>query len=97
MDQPDFRYTTLGEGQDQQAGIMDASPFLPEGAPGRWSIYFSVEAADATLSQVTELGGTVVQAAEDTPYGRLATASDPTGANFKLLQRHIDPPAFALS
>ena len=31
-DTPEFRYTTLGEGEDQLAGIMDASAFLPEGS-----------------------------------------------------------------
>ncbi len=32
----------------------------------------------------TELGGSIVVPAEDTPYGRLATCADPTGAIFKL-------------
>jgi predicted enzyme related to lactoylglutathione lyase len=84
-DTPDFRYATLGEGDNQRAGIMDASAFLPEGVPAHWSIYFGVDDVDATLATVTELGGAVVLAAEDTPYGRLATASDPTGAVFKLM------------
>jgi predicted enzyme related to lactoylglutathione lyase len=80
-----FRYTTLGEGEGQLAGIMDASDFLPEGVPASWSIYFGVEDADAALAKVEQLGGAVVLAAEDTPYGRLAQASDPTGALFKLI------------
>ena len=86
-DETDFRYTTLGEGEGMLAGIMDASGFLPEGAPASWSIYFEVEDADATIAQAVELGGTVVTPAEDTPYGRLATLTDPTGTTFKLLQR----------
>jgi predicted enzyme related to lactoylglutathione lyase len=49
-------------------------------------VYFHVDNADKTLAQITDLGGAVVQPAEDTPYGRLATASDPTGALFKLRQ-----------
>ena len=85
-DVPEFRYTTLGEGENAQAGIMDASAFLPEGVPAHWSVYFGTADADATLAKVVELGGTVVQPAEDTPYGRLATAADPTGALFKLHQ-----------
>ena len=40
---------------------------------------------DAALARVTELGGTVVQPGIDTPYGRLAAATDPTGAPFKLV------------
>jgi predicted enzyme related to lactoylglutathione lyase len=85
-DTPDFRYTTLGEGDSALAGIMDASGMLPEGAPGRWGIYFGVENADAASSRITDLGGSIVRPAEDTPYGRLAEATDPTGATFKLIQ-----------
>jgi hypothetical protein len=88
-DTPDLRYTTLGEGETALAGIMDASAFLPEGVPAHWSIYFGTADADATLAKIVELGGTIVEPATDTPYGRLATAADPSGIQFKLLQ----PPA----
>ena len=88
-DTPEFRYTTLGGGESQLAGIMDASGFLPEGVPAHWSIYFGVEDADAALAKIAELGGSIVRPAKDTPYGRLAEAADPTGAHFKLIQ----PPA----
>ncbi|MEZ5098276.1 MAG: VOC family protein [Thermoleophilia bacterium] len=85
-DAPEFRYTTLGVGEGQLAGIMDMTPYLPEGAPAEWSIYFRVEDVDAALARVEQLGGAVVHGAEDTPYGRLAEAADPTGARFKLIQ-----------
>ncbi|MGH9191805.1 MAG: VOC family protein [Acidimicrobiales bacterium] len=88
-DTPDLRYTTLGEGETALAGIMDASAFLPEGVPAHWSIYFGTADADATLAKVVELGGSIVEPATNTPYGRLATAADPSGIQFKLLQ----PPA----
>ena len=84
-DTPDFRYTTLGEGDGQLAGIMDASAFLPDGVPAHWSVYFRVEDTDATLAKIAKLGGSQVMAAEDTPYGRLAQAADPTGTLFKLV------------
>jgi uncharacterized protein len=84
-DTPEFRYTTLGRDENALAGIMDATQFMPEGAPAAWSIYFEVDDADAALEQVAELGGTVVRPAEDTPYGRLAQAADPTGTSFKLV------------
>src|SRR5262249_45046700 len=85
-DSPEFRYTLLVDGDQQLAGVMDATAWLPPGVPAVWSIYFSVENADDTLQQIERLGGTVVQAAETTPYGRLATATDPTGAQFRLQQ-----------
>lgn len=83
-DDPEFRYVTFGEGDGQQAGIMDATNFLPEGVPAHWSIYFGVDDVDKALAQIGDLGGSTVMAGEDTPYGRLATAADPTGAVFKL-------------
>jgi len=85
-DEPEFRYTTLGEGEAALAGIMDSSDFLAEGEQAAWTVYFRVEDADATLEQVAALGGTIEWAAKDTPYGRLAAATDPTGTRFKLIQ-----------
>jgi predicted enzyme related to lactoylglutathione lyase len=84
-DTPEFRYTTLGQGEGQLAGIMDASGFLPDGVPAHWSVYFGVEDTDAALAKIVDLGGSILRAAEDTPYGRLATAADATGAAFKLV------------
>lgn len=84
-DTDDFRYTTLGEGENQQAGIMDIAGFPAEEFPVGWSIYFVAHDADATIAKAVELGGAVVRPAEDSPFGRLATLSDPTGAQFKIV------------
>ena len=84
-DTPEFRYTTMMDGESWLAGVMDASGFLPEGVPSHWSVYFGVADTDAALAKVVDLGGSIVTPAEDTPYGRLATAADPTGAVFKLV------------
>jgi uncharacterized protein len=84
-DTDDFRYTTLGEGDNAAAGIMDASALLPEGVPSLWTVYFRTGDADGDIAKAVELGATVVQPAEDTPYGRLAGLNDPTGAYFKLV------------
>ncbi|WGW12104.1 VOC family protein [Saxibacter everestensis] len=85
-DTDEFRYTVLQEGGKQYAGIMDASKFLPEGVPAHWSVYIGTDDIDATLRRIEESGGSIVMPAENTPYGRLATAADPTGAVFKLRQ-----------
>ncbi|MCM3882060.1 VOC family protein [Frankia sp. R82] len=84
-DTPEFRYATYGEGESVRAGIMDASAFLPEGVPAHWSVYFGAADTDATLARAAELGGTVLQPGEDTPYGRIGIAADLTGAVFKLV------------
>jgi predicted enzyme related to lactoylglutathione lyase len=92
-DTPEFRYTLAQRGPDQLAGIMDGSGFLPEGVPAHWVVYFGTEDADATLAKITSLGGSVVMPAEDTPYGRLAEAADPTGVHFKLVAPNEAMPA----
>jgi predicted enzyme related to lactoylglutathione lyase len=94
-DTPEFRYTTLKIGEDMYAGIMDSSQFHPAGLPAYWSVYFGADDVDATISKLVELGGQVRRPAEDTPYGRLAVAVDPTGAEFKLVGPNEAMPARA--
>jgi uncharacterized protein len=84
-DTPEFRYTTLGEGTEALAGIMDAESMLPEGASSRWVVYLAVADADATVAAASGLGGAVVDPPVDTPYGRMATLTDRTGAAFKVV------------
>lgn len=82
-DEPEFRYTTL-HGEEAVAGIMDAGSFLPEGVPAHWAVYFAVADTDTSAARVVELGGSIEAPPEDTPYGRVATVVDPTGARFKI-------------
>jgi predicted enzyme related to lactoylglutathione lyase len=84
-DTDEFRYTTLGKDENALAGIMDARSFRPEGQPAEWFVYFRVANTDDALAKIAELGGTTVDPAQDTPYGRLATAADSTGARFRLM------------
>ena len=86
-DEPDFRYTTHGEGENSLAGIMDATGHWPDDAPAAWSVYFQVEDVDATVAVAQQHGATLVDGPHDTPYGRLVELLDPTGTSFKLLQR----------
>jgi predicted enzyme related to lactoylglutathione lyase len=92
-DTDDFRYTVQRHGDQRLAGIMDTSGFLPADMPAHWSVYFGVDDTDAALVKIVELGGSMVRPAEDTPYGRLATAEDPTGAQFKLVAPNEAMPA----
>ncbi|MDQ1499261.1 MAG: uncharacterized protein QOD57_4967 [Actinomycetota bacterium] len=85
-DTPEFRYTTLGEGEGALAGLMDSTGFLPEGVPAHWAVYLRVADTDAAVKTTVDLGGAVIMPAEDTPYGRIALVSDPTGAHFRLVQ-----------
>jgi len=83
MDEPGFRYALYDLGAGFGAGIMDASAWLPDGVPSAWSVYFAAD-VDTTAQAAVDLGAEVVQPAENTPYGRLATLAAPDGAHFKL-------------
>jgi uncharacterized protein len=84
-DVPEFRYTTLGEGEGALAGLMDSTNYLPEGVPAHWAVYLAVEDTDAAVKTTEELGGTVVDPAKDTPFGRIAMIADPTGAHLRIV------------
>jgi predicted enzyme related to lactoylglutathione lyase len=85
-DTDEFRYTTMRnpEGGEDLAGIMDNSSWVSADTPAEWSIYWEVDDVAAALAKVTQLGGSVAHPAEETPYGVLAEAADPSGAKFKL-------------
>ena len=83
-----FRYSMALSGEDQLAGVMDASVF-PDDAPLGWSIYFGTDDIDASIAKAVALGATQTIGPDDTPYGILVGMNDPTGAAFKLQQ----PPA----
>jgi predicted enzyme related to lactoylglutathione lyase len=90
-DSDEFRYATMRDpsgpgpsGTGQLAGIMDASAFLAASASSKWSVYWEVDDAEAAVSRVKALGGSVTAGVDATPYGRLATVNDRAGAEFKL-------------
>lgn len=79
----ELTYSVLGDAPEGGGGIMS----LPAGeeAGSRWSIYFGTPDTDASVRRVVEIGGSVVTAPEDTPYGRLAAVADDQGAVFHLM------------
>jgi uncharacterized protein len=92
-DTPEFRYTQVMGGGEGVSGVMDASGFLPEGIPSHWRVYFGSDDTDDTLAKIVKLGGTILEPAQDTPYGRLAGAADPMGAAFNLVAANDQMPA----
>ncbi|MDN5686275.1 MAG: VOC family protein [Brachybacterium sp.] len=83
MDDDSFRYSTNGPGESASWGLGDATGVMPKEATG-WRVYFGVEASEAALAKVTELGGTVLDGPVDSPFGRIATIADPSGASFQI-------------
>lgn len=62
------------------SGIMDAAGLHGPDVPSFWQVYITVDDVAATVKQVEQLGGSVLMAGEDTPYGTLAAVTDPFGA-----------------
>ena len=91
-DTDEFRYSTLNSkhGGDQVAGVMDAASFLAEGAPSHWLTYWQSTDVEAAAATAVRLGGAIMMDPVDTPYGRMTTVADTTGAQFKLLGANIN-------
>ncbi|WP_152351897.1 VOC family protein [Brachybacterium subflavum] len=83
MDDDGFRYVTNGADGKNGWGICDAAGVMPKHATG-WRIYLAVEAADAAVARVQELGGSLLDGPVDSPFGRIATVADPEGATFQI-------------
>ena len=84
-----MRVGWLGSNRLQYTPILGVERDQALGSPGS----AGTEDADATLATITRLGGSVIRPAEDTPYGRLAEAADPTGVHFKLVAPNAAMPA----
>ncbi|MGL4174093.1 MAG: VOC family protein [Actinomycetota bacterium] len=65
-------YFTMNASDDYMvAGVGEIPDELPQETPAQWLTYFATVDTDATTARVVELGGQVVDAPQDTPYGRL--------------------------
>lgn len=69
-------FSVGGEIVGGMGGMMGA----PEGTPSHWLPYFMVADVDRTVATVVAGGGSVVSAAVDSPFGRMAVVADPFGA-----------------
>ena len=83
MEDDSFRYLTNGPGDEATWGMGDATGVIPEGEGG-WRIYLAVDACDAAVTRVEELGGRLLDGPVDSPFGRIATVADPIGATFQI-------------
>jgi predicted enzyme related to lactoylglutathione lyase len=65
---------------------------LAEGAYPSWLPYFSVHDTDAAVAATQDNGGSVVQPAHDSEFGRQAVLADADGAVFSVIQAIPDAP-----
>ncbi len=85
-DTDEFRYSVFmgPDGKEDLIGVMDASSIIPEADSSFWSIYWEVDSVDEACKIISTLGGQIFDGPADTPYGRIASVADPSGAKFKL-------------
>lgn len=89
-DVDDCRYSQLRLGDCTVAGVMDADTAFPAGIPSFWQFYIGVADVDTFVAALLDLGGGLFREPEDTPYGRLASVSDPLGAAFQVMTPPLD-------
>ena len=81
-----LEYHVCQHGEKQFGGIMQADPSWGLGGHSFWVTYWSVKDADAAVATALKNGGKINGNIDETPFGRLASLVDPTGAQFKIRQ-----------
>jgi uncharacterized protein len=71
--------------EGQVIGRMQEGKDVPPERAGTFQTYFVVSDCDDAVATVRRLGGTVVHAPEDSPFGRMASVADDQGANFAVI------------
>ena len=88
-------YTMWNGARGSIGGLMALTPDMKaRGVPPNWISYVSTPDVDATLKQVTSLGGKVLVPGTDIPtVGRFGVFKDPQGAALALLAPQGEAPA----
>jgi len=81
-------YLTIKNGDVVNGGIRTLNS---PGPPPHWLVYFAVDDLDASLAQVSELGGATHAGPIDIGIARIAVVADPQGAMFALYDGRLDP------
>ena len=83
-----FTYATIKRASDGEVvgGLGEFPSDAPADVPSHWGVYFMVDDCDASVAKAAELGGSVVRAPFDTPFGRMATVTGAQGESFSLIK-----------
>jgi len=81
----EMEYYVLKHGAQELCGIMQIDPAWGD-FHSQWCTYFLVANADDTVAVVTQHGGKIMGAIDDSPFGRIAALIDPSGATFKIVE-----------
>ncbi|OIQ85760.1 27 kDa antigen Cfp30B [mine drainage metagenome] len=91
-----FVYATVEVDGVTRGGIGAIGPEMGP-LPPHWLTYFATGDTDASVTLVTEHGGSLVRDAWDSPYGRMAVVTGPAGETFALMGTTPDPAESAVS
>lgn len=83
-DLPDLEFTFLRRPDGHEVGGILG---IPGSTTSAWNTTFEVADTDATVARAVELGGQVSSPPDTMVYGRIATLTDPAGAEFSLIAR----------
>lgn len=78
------RYSTNGPEAEATSGICDVAGFVPVDEGSFWRVYFAVDGCEEAVEKIESLGGKLLDGPEDSPFGRIATVEDSTGASFQI-------------
>ena len=81
-DMPDFDFTFLRRPDGHEIGGIMGAP----GSTSAWSTTFEVAGTDEAVQRALDNGGSS-DGAQEFIYGRLATITDPFGAEFSIITR----------
>ncbi|MQA12979.1 MAG: VOC family protein [Pseudonocardiaceae bacterium] len=87
-DLPNFDFTFLRRPDGHEVAGIFGSPDTPSSG---WTTTFEVADTDAAVGRAIAAGGTA-GVAEDIPYGRIGTITDPFGTEFSVIARPPDRP-----
>lgn len=83
----DFGNYLIAQAEGRAAAAIGPKPTGMEQLPSVWTTYLAADDVDATAAKITKAGGQLIMEPGDVgPAGRLAMASDPTGAVFGIWQ-----------
>ena len=79
----DYRVLHL---RDDEAPLGGIGGFMGPPTHSHWLVYFGVASTDDAVAAAQQGGGSVVEPATDSPFGRLASLADPDGAEFLVIE-----------
>ena len=86
QEMPTGPYHLFKDGDAFRGGMMAITPEMGE-VPPSWTAYIAVDALDAAMAKVADMGGAVEGDVIDVPgVGRMTVVRDPVGAYFMFME-----------